>query len=678
MDKNNFILEPNTSGIDKTRISPGRGTIDCNYERVWEKISNDSDVAEIINSLSSEPQRRPILNSEMVYLSDFPSKILPYESLVEKYGKNRYFWDSADQRLYKFLINSSTDSTIHEGVKPFVPVNRVIKGVDGDPAHEVYEPTEFSKSLGFYDEIARPAIDKEIIRIEYDPISTIEMEGVEDVYYYNYNNGKYFEFKSNYTRNINNWYYNNIEFSKTMGFYTEVEELDPEKEIIDIDYDPVVSIATKGVEGVYYHDTENDKYFIFTSNYTLNIDSWYDDNPFNSVVLEQYNYELKTWTGVASLRRCKDDPNNIITVVDDDEEESEEPEEEEYSEDYSDEEPEESNEEEVTSSEYTIDIDEIDQEIYYCDNVLKKLYRFDYGQFFKRVMYSGTVYESPFNFYRKMEDVFLDIYLDTATRATSVGRKVPTKDIFYVKGHPSIYVSEPDEGRFYYDTKRQRYYEYSSTSDMWREIRQDNLLVPQTYFPHTHGSIQRGLTLEDFEIDDCYTKKEVDVLMPSIPGYISAFINDANYFNQHQDISGKQDVIENEEQFVAMNSGVTLTKVTNWDTVVKMYRDLYDPSIESDLSYLARGGTFSNDKYQVLALKLLKRKQDALKENQLTAFNSGVLPSDIVYWESLSDIIAQKATKGNTLANYGITDAYTTAELESEINRLTDMLNSSR
>lgn len=673
MDKNNFLFEPNTSGIDKTRITPGKGTIDCNYERVWKEVSNASDIAEIISSFSSEPQRRPILNSEMAYLSDFPSKILSYEKLVEKYGKDRYFWDSAGQRLYKFLINSSTDSTIHEGVKPFVLVDRVIIGVDGDPSHEVYEPTEFSKSRGRYNLIERPEKDLEVIKIEQDPSDVLDSEGVEGVYYFNYHNGKYFEFKSNYTRNINNWYYNNIEFSTLMGFYEKVEREDPEREVIEIDYNPISSIETKGVEGVYYYNTEDEKYYEFTSNYTRNIDNWYKDNHLNSVMLEQYDYDMKTWTEVASLRRCPDDPNNIITVVDD----SEELIEEDYDEDENDDsEDEESNTE--SSAEYTIDIDEIDQEIYYCDNTLKILYKFDYGQFLKRVMYSGTVYESPFSFYRKMEDVFLDIYLDTATRATSVGRKVPTKDIFYVKGHPSIYVSNPDENRFYYDTKRQRYYEYSSSSDMWKEIPQDNLLVPQTYFPHTHGSIQRGLSLEDFEIDDCYTKKEVDILMPSIPGYISAFINDANYFNQHQDISGKQNVIEDENQFIAMNSGVNRNRVDNWDIVVKLYRDLADPTIIPDLDYLAQGGTFSDDKYQVLALKLLRRKQDLLTEDQLISLDSGVLSSDVIYWESLSDIIATKATRSNTLAGYGITDAYTTAELESEINRLTDMLNNTK
>ena len=166
--------------------------------------------------------------------------------------------------------------------------------------------------------------------------------------------------------------------------------------------------------------------------------------------------------------------------------------------------------------------------------------------------------------------------------------------------------------------------------------------------------------------------------MPSIPGYISAFINDANYFNQHQDISGKQDVIEDENQFIAMNSGVNRNRVDNWDIVVKLYRDLADPTIIPDLDYLAQGGTFSDDKYQVLALKLLRRKQDLLTEDQLISLDSGVLSSDVIYWESLSDIIATKATRSSTLAGYGITDAYTTAELESEINRLTDMLNNTK
>ena len=128
-------------------------------------------------------------------------------------------------------------------------------------------------------------------------------------------------------------------------------------------------------------------------------------------------------------------------------------------------------------------IDEINKTICYCNRENDTLYYFDYGQYFENILYSGVIYERPFEFYRKLQDVFLDI---------SSTKKVLNKEIYYVAGHPKK-VKNPSENRYYFDTKSQKYYKYNETSEEWAEVVQENLLVPQAYFPHTNGIYQNKL-----------------------------------------------------------------------------------------------------------------------------------------------------------------------------------------
>ena len=71
-------------------------------------------------------------------------------------------------------------------------------------------------------------------------------------------------------------------------------------------------------------------------------------------------------------------------------------------------------------------------------------------------------------------------------------KKVLNEEMDYVAGHPKK-VENPGENRYYFDTKSQKYYEYNETSEEWAEVVQENLLVPQTYFPHTNGIYQNKL-----------------------------------------------------------------------------------------------------------------------------------------------------------------------------------------
>ena len=46
------------------------------------------------------------------------------------------------------------------------------------------------------------------------------------------------------------------------------------------------------------------------------------------------------------------------------------------------------------------------------------------------------------------------------------------------------------------------------------------------------------------DLIDYYTKEQVNALIPTVPTNVSAFNNDAGYLTQHQDISGKADVVQ--------------------------------------------------------------------------------------------------------------------------------------
>lgn len=134
-------------------------------------------------------------------------------------------------------------------------------------------------------------------------------------------------------------------------------------------------------------------------------------------------------------------------------------------------------------------------------------------------------------------------------------------------------------------------------------------------------------------------KKEVNNLIPVIPGYISAFENDIGYIFEHQDISGKQDNLTVEE-LSTLNSGVTNSKVNSW----------------------------------INQINLANNKQDTLSNLQMDALNSGITPNLVAYFDNIGTLINTKANSSTTLSGYGITDAYTENEIIDAILTLKNKL----
>ena len=193
MNKNKFIFEPSTSEvINKFLIKSGYGTIDCNHTRVYSDIKNSSENYDQTNS-------RPILKSEFVYLPNFPSKVITYDEMVA-FGKDKYYWDALNQKLYKFKVQGS--------VRPFVAQSQVIIGCETTPSAGGVDVTnEFSKTRGIWNEVILDHAISSYITIKGHPSQYAPLPYLENTYYYDVVHNKYYVFISNYTININNWYY---------------------------------------------------------------------------------------------------------------------------------------------------------------------------------------------------------------------------------------------------------------------------------------------------------------------------------------------------------------------------------------------------------------------------------------------------------------------------------------
>lgn len=383
MDKNLFIVNASTDeNIDLSTIEPGYILIDCNADVAWNRVSSTTSVHDDTND-------RDIINSEFVYLPQFPSDCITYEEMVA-YGKEKYYWDALHQFLYRFVV---TDT-----VKPFVvPSKQVIVGCEGNPAVVIATSGEFSKLQGVWNEVT----------VEGSVSSYIEVGGHPSMY-------------------------------------------------AEMPYQ----------ENTYYYDYVHDLWYTFTSYYTLNINNWYYDRTVLNSQLLKFNEDINNWDTVGNILNVSGNPNDLIKIIDT-----------------------EDNSGSINMSnnipidtEITVDIDNIDKNIYYSDSTTNTLYEFDYGQYFIQISFTGTVYERAFNFYRELQDVFAGVNENTI---------VPTKDIYYVGNHPRKSIKSPDTGRVYYDSKNQKFYTY--TNNDWVEITQTNVFVPQSLFPHSHGEIKKSV-----------------------------------------------------------------------------------------------------------------------------------------------------------------------------------------
>ena len=362
MNKNEFTIDVVYGDISEHSVSSGQLFIDCDHEKLYETLKASSDNYD--NTFD-----KPILKEEFIYLPNFPSKVISYKEMI-KLGKFKYYWDALNQKLYKFLVQDS--------VQPFVKINQAAVGTEGNPTQVVDTLREFSKNDGIFTEVE------------------IEIE------------------TSNY---------------------------------ITVHGHPAQYAERPYRENIYYYDDVHNLYYLFTSNYTLNINNFYYDKTLESTQVLQYVYESSAWKTVNTALVLDGNPNELLHIVDD------------------------------LSIPEAIDIDDINQDIYYCDKTTDIIYQFDYGKYFLEIDYTGTIYERPFEFYRELQTPYYDVNSESRIN----GKKI----VYFYKYLKNI--KNPQEDRVYFDTKSQFMFTYKN--EMWNKIEQDNVVIPQSLFPHTHLKI---------------------------------------------------------------------------------------------------------------------------------------------------------------------------------------------
>lgn len=122
-------------------------------------------------------------------------------------------------------------------------------------------------------------------------------------------------------------------------------------------------------------------------------------------------------------------------------------------------------------TDFEYDIDTLDKTIKYYDQTNGIMYAFDYGVYFQKISYTGTIYEKQFEFYKRLHDNFIDV--------NTTGR-YNHKNYIYVGGLPSKKVTSPEVGKVYFDTLKNKMYSWDGTS--WTEITQDNIVIPHKIF----------------------------------------------------------------------------------------------------------------------------------------------------------------------------------------------------
>lgn len=118
----------------------------------------------------------------------------------------------------------------------------------------------------------------------------------------------------------------------------------------------------------------------------------------------------------------------------------------------------------------------LDYKHYYLDTKSNTLYELDPFVFMEEIDFTSTwgngdiIYEKVFEFYNQMSDHYIDINNEV---------RVPIKELFRTWGHPSK-VKNPTEGRFYYDSKNEEYYQYKD--GQYSHIQQVNKIIPSFLF----------------------------------------------------------------------------------------------------------------------------------------------------------------------------------------------------
>lgn len=131
---------------------------------------------------------------------------------------------------------------------------------------------------------------------------------------------------------------------------------------------------------------------------------------------------------------------------------------------------------------------------------------------------------------------------------------------------------------------------------------------------------------------------------------------------------GKQDALT-AEQVAAVNSGITASKVATYDgygdSIAGNTSNITSLSgrvtaVESTTSTLDNSVTTLNNSVS----NLQTSKQDNLSATQLSAVNSGITSDKVSTYDGYA---TGKANVADTLAGYGITDAYTKSDVDSKL-----------
>ena len=132
---------------------------------------------------------------------------------------------------------------------------------------------------------------------------------------------------------------------------------------------------------------------------------------------------------------------------------------------------------------------------------------------------------------------------------------------------------------------------------------------------------------------------------------------------------GKQDALTT-EQVAAVNSGITASKVATYDgygsSIAGNTSNITSLSsrvtnVESTTSTLDNSVTTLNNSVSSLQTS----KQDNLSATQLSAVNSGITADKVATYDGYA---TGKANVADTLAGYGITDAYTKEEVDEKVS----------
>lgn len=201
------------------------------------------------------------------------------------------------------------------------------------------------------------------------------------------------------------------------------------------------------------------------------------------------------------------------------------------------------------------------------------------------------------------------------------------------------------------------------TGVAWEDIEDK----PSTFTPSSHSHTSANITDLNTTISNAiagkantddlaevaFTGDYKDLInqptIPTIPTNVSAFVNDAGYLTEHQDISGKQDII---------------------DTTHKLSADLVDDSTSTNKFVTAANKTTWNNKQDAISdLITIRANATAGAEAATTIAGYGdIVTHDADEFLTEHQDISGKADKATTLAGYGITDAYNKSQIDGMVS----------